>query len=40
MEKGAKRAPQLIKILLAVLPVALCQGLFYHCTQKGMKKAR
>ena len=28
MSKGASRAPQEIRILFAVLPVACCQGLF------------
>ena len=28
LSKGAKRAPQLIKMLFAVLPVTSCQGLF------------
>jgi hypothetical protein len=30
MSKGASLAPQLIKIDLAVLPSAACQGLFNH----------
>ena len=30
LSKGAKRAPQLIKMLFAVLPVAACQGRIHH----------
>jgi len=38
MSNGANLAPHEIKILLAVLPVALCQGLFYHLYRKVTAK--
>jgi hypothetical protein len=35
MSNGARRAPQLINIDLAVLPVATCQGHFYYLHEKS-----
>jgi len=34
MSKGAKRAPQLIRMLFAVLPVTFCKGLFNQIHKK------
>jgi len=39
MSKGARRAPQEIKMLLAVLPETKCQRLFSTHTFHCMKKA-
>jgi len=38
ISKGASLAPQLMSMLLAVLPVVFSQGLFHHFTKKGVKK--
>jgi len=40
MSKGASLAPQEMSMLLAVLPVALCQGLFHIRNKKDTKIAR
>ena len=40
MSKGARRAPQEIKILLAVLPETNCQGLFNQIHKKATKKCQ
>jgi len=34
MSKGARRTPQEIRIDFAVLPAAICQGLFHHFREK------
>ena len=38
MSKGASRAPQEIKMLLAVFPETSCQGLFNQIHKKATKK--
>jgi len=40
MSKGAKREPQEIKMLLAVLPETNCQGLFNQIHKKATKKCQ
>jgi len=34
ISNGARRTPQEIRIDFAVLPAAICQGLFHHSSKK------